>query len=208
MQNKGYINSFLNKNQYIQRSEPNIMINHKLINNNKEYNIGNKNMSNNILKNINRYSNNNFQNYEIFDVRIYFCLKMLGLSHLQNIFENNNINFDDLLVLSMKDLENLGITKQQQIIIKKFSLDYIKKASFYTIDELQNYFKKIKNISGYSSDSNINNYRKTIINNNINNNNAIFNNYIDKKFKSLSEDYNYSIEKTNIIKNIKNQLII
>ena len=40
-------------------------------------------------------------------------LKMLGLSHLQNIFERNKINFDELLILSMKDLEKLQIPKNE-----------------------------------------------------------------------------------------------
>ena len=89
----------------------------------------------------------------IFDVRIYLCLKMLGLSHILNKFENNNINFNDLLILSIKDLERLNIQKNDIIRIKRFTLDYIKNASYYSSEELEKYFVN-KNIKK--------NYRKAI----------------------------------------------
>ena len=72
------------------------------------------------------YSDNND---DIFDMRIYFCLKMLGIGYLQPIFERNNITLDQLLILSMNDLSNLGLGKDEQKIINQFSLDYIKKLS-------------------------------------------------------------------------------
>ena len=70
-------------------------------------------------KKINRYTprNSNKNNSEMFDMRIFYCLKMLGLETLQHIFENNNISFDELLILSLKDLANLRIPKTQQIIL-------------------------------------------------------------------------------------------
>jgi hypothetical protein len=45
----------------------------------------------------------------------------------------------------MNDLTNLGIGKKEQIIINQFSLDYIKNGSYYSLEELQKYFKKNKN---------------------------------------------------------------
>ena len=121
-------------------------------------------------KRINRYypqysnRNQNKINYneEIFDMRIYYCLKMLGLGALQIIFENNNIDFDELLILSLKDLANLGIPKNQQIIIKKFSLDYIKNASYYTLDELQKYFTNISNIYNNYNNSRTNHSERNL----------------------------------------------
>ena len=117
--------------------------------------------NNNINDNINNLVNNNDRNrniystkkQNIFDVRIYLCLKMLGLSHILNKFENNNINFNDLLILSIKDLERLNIQKNDIIRIKRFTLDYIKNASYYSSEELEKYFVN-KNIKK--------NYRKAI----------------------------------------------
>ena len=50
-----------------------------------------------------------------------------------NIFEKNKINFDELLILSIKDLDMLQIIKKDRIKIKKYHLDYIKNTSNYSI---------------------------------------------------------------------------
>ena len=119
---------------------------------------------------------NNKYNEGFFDMRINYCLKMLGLDYLQIIFEKNNITFDDLLILSLKDLANLGIPKNKQIIIKNFSIDYIKNASYYSWDELENYFRNIYNNYIYNnsrinhSQGNLNINKAFIINNNNYNN--------------------------------------
>ena len=132
MQNKKYANFFQNNLYYVQRSDSNIIKqkkqcyvqkNNNLIKNNDRYNTSSK--INNQNNNFNRYNSN--KNKVIFDIRVFYCLKMLGLDYLYNIFEKNNISFDELLVLSRKDLINLGIQKSEQLIIKKFTLDYIKK---------------------------------------------------------------------------------
>ena len=70
---------------------------------------------------------------------------MLGLSHLQNILEKNNINFDELLIMSIKDLESLNIKKNEQLKFKQFSLDYIKQAGYYLLEEPEKCFENIKN---------------------------------------------------------------
>jgi hypothetical protein len=121
---------------------------------------------------------------------------------LQPIFERNNITLDQLLILSMNDLTNLGIGKKEQIIINQFSLDYIKNGSYYSLEELQKYFKKNKNkykkyrtVSSFRDVNKIeeniqypinneNNLRNNLPNQNINNNynnfNYFNNKYIDK----------------------------
>ena len=166
---------FHNNFNYIQYTEPNIFNKRNFfLQNNKKENKNYNNNKNNFnrfrsttkinkmnINNANNIVNKNERNgniystkkQKLFDMRIYYCLKMLNLSHLQNKFESNNINFTDLLILSVKDLERLNIQKNDIIRIKRFSLDYIKNASYYSSEELEKYFmnKKIKK-----------NYRKAI----------------------------------------------
>ena len=227
MFNKNIINYFPNNQDYIKIKEPKIIKqnNQYLVQNNTNYfkNIyrcNSSNTSNNKTNNIdNRYNQEN----DIFDERIYFCLKKLGLSYLQSIFEKNNISFNELLVLSLKDLENLGIQKEQQILIKKFSLNYIKTASYYTFDELKNYFINNKNICKNIRTTNsvdnlskkneknkrfINSLNKRKNNNNyryINNNNYNANNRYRRYYSfSNKNDYNNLINRNNNIHLINN----
>lgn len=218
--------NFQNNNNYIQYTEPNLFYktNYFLQNNKNKIKTHNnaKNLNrfrsatkiNNINTNKINYLNRNFHSTkaDIFDMRIYFCLKMLGLSHLQNIFEKNKINFDELLILSMKDLEMLFIQKNDQIKLKKFSLDYIKNASYYSLDELENYFRNKKNMNKYRKAISVGNMRKKSMNlnnimnnNNLVNNNQYYHNYYrnyqnNERFNSAS---NYN-NKYNINKNINN----
>ena len=146
IQNNKNENKNHNNIKYLNRFRSSIKLNKK--NNNINDNINNKVNTNDRNRNI--YS---AKKQNVFDVRIYLCLKMLGLSHILNKFENNNINFNDLLILSIKDLERLNIQKNDIIRIKRFTLDYIKNASYYSSEELEKYFVN-KNIKK--------NYRKAI----------------------------------------------
>ena len=105
---------------------------------NKNAHIYPNTTSNRNNNNYKRYQSAKNKNKNNYDIRMVLCLKMLGIGYLQKIFETKNITFDELLILSMKDLANLGIKKEEQIIIKKFSLDYIKNGSYFSLDELDN----------------------------------------------------------------------
>ena len=155
------------------------------------------------------YQNKNNINYkryysvnndDIFDMRIYFCLKMLGLGYLQNFFEKKNITFDKLLILSKKDLFNLGLEKEEQEIINKFSLDYIKNGSYYSLEELQNYFKinkyKYRNSRTMSSIRNSNNIRENIIHS-IKNKNNLRNERSNQNIRNKINYYNSFNERNN-----------
>jgi hypothetical protein len=203
------------KFNYIQYTEPNIFDirnyffqntqnKNKNISNNKKLNrfrSATKINKNNNMNKVNNFNRNIYSTKtDIFDIRIYFCLKMLGLSHLQNIFEKNRINFDELLILSMKDLEMLQIPKNEQIKIKTFSLDYIKNASYYSVEELEKYFINIKNRNNYRKAISARNMRKNNINNLMNNNNPInyhnqydaniYRNYPEKEFYNSYSNFN------------------
>ena len=229
-------NAFLNnKFNYIHYTEPNLFNQRRncFYNINTQVNNKNNQMINsyksipltqqrNFNTNKNKYKNMNYNYYDVtrneLDMRIYFCLKKLGLSHLQNIFEKKNIIFDDLLVLSMKDLEKLKIQKNDQIKIKKFTLDYIKNGSYYTLEELENYFRKKATLKynhrkpmsagNIRRNNNINYQRINTdyyrnkqqgkdprlksdgFNNNIYNYNNINNNYMNKNMRTLNNTNN------------------
>ena len=219
------------KHHFIHNSEPNILTQRQRQNQKKSYltkpqsQNQNRNITkkkNNIFSNFNIYINpankrinryysqysnqsQNKINYyeEIFDMRIYYCLKMLGLGALQTIFENNNINFDELLILSLKDLANLGIPKNQQIIIKKFSIDYIKNASYYSLDELQKYFRNISNIY-----NNYNNSRTNHSERNLNKNKGVYKNYRIYKNNNGYKYTNYANTNNNLVNNRNNRYLI
>ena len=228
---KQHFSNYL-KNHFIQNSEPNFLTPRQGQSQKKSHLIKpksqnqNRNITkkkNNIFSNFNiyisptnkringyypQYSNRNQNkinyNEDIFDMRIYYCLKMLGLGSLQTIFENNNINFDELLILSLKDLANLGIPKNQQIIIKKFSIDYIKNASYYTLDELQKYFTNISNIY-----NNYNNSRTNHSERNLNKNMVVYkNNRIYNTNKNDYKNSNYANTNNNFENNRNNRYLI
>ena len=146
-------------------------------------------------------------------MRIYYCLKMLGLSHLQNKFENNNINFNDLLILSIKDLEKLNIQKNDIIRIKRFSLDYIKNASYYSSEELERYFMNKKNKKNYRNAISVGNMRRNKASSNnkkINNYNLInYMKYAPNNFRTqlFQEKYNTNLDYNNIYNIYKNRKI-
>ena len=220
MNNKNILKNNFN---YIHYTEPNIFNRRNfLIQKNNSTKNKNHNKYYNNIKNLNRFlssnkitqkNNINKNNYldrqydkrknDIFDMRIYFCLKMLRLSHLQNIFEKNYINFDELLILSLKDLERLHIQKNEQIKIKKFSLDYIKNASYYSLEELENYFRNKKIKKNYKKAISVGNMR-IYGNNQLNNCNPINNNirYDSNNYRNNQQQGRYN--STSIYNNINN----
>ena len=214
MNNKKNLNYFKNNPNFLQYSEPNIIKQKKEdfyfqdINDNKNRNININKMSKNKKVDMNLiYSSFSKKNEAFLDMRIYYCLKMLGLGKLQNIFEKNNISFYELLFLSKKDLGYLGIPREAQIIINKFSVDYIKSASYYSLDELQNYFRKIKILysnSRITNSARFLNKREEIINGRNQNNNV--NLYYSNNNKNIYQKYNSFSNRVshNSITNMKN----
>ena len=182
--------------------------NNRFINSANIYNFKNnyQNKNNIIYK---RYYSND--NDDIFDMRIYFCLKMLGLEYLQNFFEKKNITLDKLLILSKKDLSKLGLEKEEQEIINKFSLDYIKNGSYYSLEELQNYFKinkfKYRNNRTMSSIRNSNNIRENIIYS-IKNKNNLRNVRSNQNIRNKINYYNSYNKRNNSYSNRENYFTI
>ena len=80
-------------------------------------------------------------NFDFYDIRVDYCLEMLNLNEIKNIFHNKNIGFNEFLYISEKDMEKMRIPKYSQLIIKKFTIDYINRASKYTAEELEKFFQ-------------------------------------------------------------------
>jgi hypothetical protein len=140
---------FSNINNKKQNNSMNI--DNGLTNNNIKYN---KQINNNLneMQNINR---------NIFDPRLELVFKYLSIENNLPIFINNNINFNDLLILTRKDLIDLGIPMIDRNRILYFSPQFIKYAKNYSLNEINSFFHENKNL-----------YNRTISNNTTNTNNS------------------------------------
>lgn len=80
------------------------------------------------------------------DNRLSFTLVTLGLGHLLNEFTKNLITFNDLLMLSKEDLEELKLPFGPRNRILKFAQLYKKSAKAYNFDELKEFFANNRNL--------------------------------------------------------------
>ena len=94
-------------------------------------------------KNNNNISNNNNEDElsDFYDIRVNYSLHMLNLDKIKNIFYKKKIGFQEMLYLSQKDMKKMEIPKYSQLIIQKFTKDYLEKANFYTVEELEKFFR-------------------------------------------------------------------
>ena len=114
-------------------NQPNLILNKKNIDDDSLFNISYsspKRQNNNNFK-VNNYissekpkSNIFNNNNNIQDQRLFFTLKMLGLSKYYINFVQNKYNFEGLLALSTNDMDLMGIPKNYQKIIRTFILEY------------------------------------------------------------------------------------
>ena len=74
------------------------------------------------------------------DDRLMYVLLTLGLGDLIHIFNENDISFIDLLLLSKESLKNLGLEMYQRNRIFTFSTCFNKSAKEYTIREIFQFF--------------------------------------------------------------------
>ena len=102
-------------------------------------NIGDKFYYNENLHKKRNIQSNNYLKFN--DFRVDYCLEMLNLSDIKKIFHERNIEFYEMLYLSQKDMKKIGIPSYAQLLIQKFTKDYLSKASFYTAEELEKFFK-------------------------------------------------------------------
>jgi hypothetical protein len=171
-----------------------------LNNNDNQKNINNYISQNNINNennklNYNNYNNNNYNNLiqeenNNNEQKLNLVLIYLDISNLLPIFKNNNISFNDIFLLSKSDLIELGLTMMQRNRILKFIELFQNNAIDYSIEEINNFFQKNKNLN-IRNIQNINNYNFTF-------NIGHYNNNRNKNFYNTYDENNDLLNKKNI----------
>ena len=80
------------------------------------------------------------------DNKLSYTLITLGLGHLVNEFTKNMITFNDLLLLTKEDLEELKLAFGPRNRILKFSMIYKKYAKNFNMEELKAFFDRNRNL--------------------------------------------------------------
>jgi hypothetical protein len=100
----------------------------------EEQNIINKNKSKNNLIKGNKEK----------DERLSFTLSILGLENLINFFNEKNLSFIDLLLLSKDSLKELELEMYQRNRIYNFANSFTKYSKYYSMDEILQFFENHK----------------------------------------------------------------
>ena len=107
-------------------------------------NINKKNLEQNNNFQYNKNSNRIINEYKLKDDKLSFTLSMLGLSRLINFFNEKNISFRDLLILSKESMKELKLEMYQRNRIFNFSKFYNKTAKNYSMEEIIKFFEDHK----------------------------------------------------------------
>ena len=130
------------------------------------------------------------------DDRLTYTLITLDLGNLIHIFEDNNISFIDMLLLSKEDLIELQLEIFQRNRILNFSHLFTKYAKNYSIREISDFFtfnkQFIFNSSIYDKVLTNNMYTDDMDNSNFNMDNN------NNNFEPLNQEENYMKENQNI----------
>ena len=95
---------------------------------------------NNILKE----RNNLIKENKTKDDRLIYTLTILGLNNLINLFNEKNITFIDLLLLSKESMKELQLEMYQRNRIYNFSILFTKFAKDYSMEEIKQFFESHK----------------------------------------------------------------
>ena len=148
----------------------------------KNYTKFNNNFQNENSKiNINYNNDKNINKMNV-DPRLELTLKYLDILSTLDIFVNNCISFNDLLLLSKKDLIELGFSLVERNRIFNFSQEYKNFGVKYNISEINDFFNKYENLN-ISLVTN-NNYNKYNIKKKESNNENINHNYINNNYNN------------------------
>ncbi len=78
------------------------------------------------------------------DERLSFTLSILGLENLIHFFNEKNLSFIDLLLLSKESLKELELEMYQRNRIYNFANTFTKYSKYYNMDEILQFFEKHK----------------------------------------------------------------
>ena len=146
----------------------------------------NKNKLESLYEICNNKENNHFYKVDKEkDKRLSFTLSILGLNNMINLFNEKNITFIDLLLLSKESMKELELEMYQRNRIYNFSTSFTKFAKNYSMDELLKFFDNHKQFL----------FIKEIYENKIttNKNDPIINKSLDKKKYLILNDENKNI---------------
>ena len=146
----------------------------------------NKNKLESLYEICNNKENNHFYKVDKEkDKRLSFTLSILGLNNMINLFNEKNITFIDLLLLSKESMKELELEMYQRNRIYNFSTSFTKFAKNYSMDELLKFFDNHKQFL----------FIKEIYENKIttNKNDSIINKSLDKKKYLILNDENKNI---------------
>ena len=128
------------------------------------------------------------------DDRLLYVLITLGLGNLIPRFNEKNISFTDLLLLSKESLKELGLEMYQRNRIFNFSTSFNRLAKAYSIKEISEFFESNKQFL----------FSPTIYNKMILLNKRQNINYNEKNYFSDAENKNYNNIPTKSLRNRKN----
>ena len=174
------------------------------------FKLNNENNQESIPKSSNNSNNNDDIKINV-DPRLELTLKYLDIMQTLNIFVNNFISFNDLLLLSKKDLIDLGCSLVERNRIFTFAQEYKNFGVKYNISEIHDFFNKYENLNiRLVTNNNYNRYnimkKENIINENINYN--LINNKNNNNYNDLLLEPNQINKNTEPKKNKKKNIII
>ena len=164
-----------------------------------------KNKNNNLIERQNDFHYNKNSNI-LKDDKLSFTLTTLGLGNLINFFNEKNISFIDLLILSQESMKELELEMYQRNRIYNFSKLFNKNAKNYSMDEIIQFFENNKQflfVPKIYDEIISSNNNKIIINNenkNLNNNESPRN--ADIKLKNKRQIRNSTTKKSKKGKNM------
>ena len=129
------------------------------------------------------------------DERLSFTLSILGLENLINFFNEKNLSFIDLLLLSKESLKELELEMYQRNRIYNFANTFTKYSKYYNMDEILQFFEKHKQFL-FNQKAYENKISKNKSDFNINNNN---NKFIQKEKIIIINDENKNENNNNVI---------
>lgn len=158
----------LNNYNMLESSNKNPPVNKNQINKRTNYSVDNHNITKlKQDKNKKEFNNNLNNNQSNDDPRLILTMNQLNIESALPTLKDNKITFNDLLLLSRKDLIDLGLSMIERNRILNFSQKFLKYGKYYTIDEINSFFDENKNLYGNPVSNGVsNNSNKNIINDN------------------------------------------
>ena len=155
------------------------------------------------IQNINsknpKESNDN-NNQTNIDPRLELTLTYLDINSTMPTFITNNISFNDILLLSKKDLIDLGFSLVERNRILHFSQEFKRYGKKYNIQEVENFFNEFQNLNMRINNNIQSLPPKQECENELNINNLNKRNNYD----NFDNNYNYSFNNDNSISNNNN----